>query len=190
VRGCFKAKERIPKQMPYEQLDTGKRVRDQVGLKVSEARIASGPSGKYMHVQRQVDHLTLGGIRVERARAFVNERRALIVSFDSTDPPGTLGYAVTVRGGCTVGDHYHHRREERVILLHGKVMFRLQDMRPDSPTAGVINLFEVGEPGVGVHIPTGIAHSILAEGGVAVLQVLASSDYSPDDDVHVDLSML
>jgi dTDP-4-dehydrorhamnose 3,5-epimerase-like enzyme len=120
----------------------------------------------------------------------VNERRALVVTFDATEPPGTLGYAVAVRAGCTVGDHYHHRREERIILLHGRVTFRLQDLRPDSPTMGIINLFEVSEPGVGVTVPTGVAHSILAEGGAAVLQVLASADYNPGDDVHVDLSAL
>ena len=52
----------------------------------------------------------------------------------------------------------------------------------------MINLFEVSEPGVGVLVPTGISHSILAEGGSAVLRVLATADYDPSDDTHVDMS--
>jgi len=174
----------------YQTLDTGKRVRDHIVLRVKEARIASGPSGKYLHIERDIDHVSLGGVRVERTRSFVNERRTLVVSFDSSEPAGTLGYAVAVRSGCTVGDHYHHRREERIILVHGRASVRLQDMRPGSPTYGLINLFELAEPGLAVRIPTGVAHSILAEGGVAVLQVLASAEYSPEDDAHVDLSAL
>jgi dTDP-4-dehydrorhamnose 3,5-epimerase-like enzyme len=174
----------------YQSLDAGKRIRDHIVLRVKEARIASGPSGKYLYIEREIDHVSLGAVRLERTRSFVNERRVLVVSFDSTEPAGTLGYAVALRPGCTVGDHYHHRREERIILVDGRATFRLQDMRPDSPTRGLINLFELTEPGLSVHIPTGVAHSILAEGGVAVLQVLASADYNPQDDVHVDLSAL
>src|SRR3954452_1798483 len=147
--------------MPYQNLDTGKRVNQQVPVKVREGRIASGPSGKYLHVERETDMVTLPGVRVERMPAFANERRVLVVTYDSSQPAGTLGYAVVVRPGCTVGDHYHHRREERIVLLHGRALFRLQDLRPDSATKGLINLFEVTEPGVSVLVPTGIAHSIL-----------------------------
>lgn len=176
--------------MPYQQLDAGKRMREEAQPRVQEARIADGPSGKFLQVEREVQGTTLAGVQVQRTRTFVNERRVLIVAFDTSEPPGTLGYAVALRPGCTVGDHYHHRREERIILLHGRVMFRLQDMRPDSPTRGLINVFQLTDPGVSVSIPTGVAHSILAEGGPAVLQVVASADYDPADDTHVDLAGL
>ncbi len=53
-----------------------------------------------------------------------------------------------------------------------------------------MNLFALDYPGASVRVPAGVAHSIFAEGTVTVLQVLASNDYDPTDDVHVTLSSL
>jgi hypothetical protein len=39
-----------------------------------------------------------------------------------------------------------------------------------------------------VRVPAGVAHSVLADGTLTVLEVLASTDYDPNDDVHVTLS--
>jgi dTDP-4-dehydrorhamnose 3,5-epimerase-like enzyme len=89
-----------------------------------------------------------------------------------------------------VGDHYHHRRVERILILHGRAQFRLLDERPDSPTLGRVNVFTLDYPGACVQVPTGVAHAIVADGALTVLQVLASSDYDPTDDVHFTLSSL
>jgi oxalate decarboxylase/phosphoglucose isomerase-like protein (cupin superfamily) len=110
------------------------------------------------------------------------------VSYNSTEPPGTLGYTVIVRPGYSVGDHYHHRREERILVLHGRAQFRLQDQRPGTPGHELINIFTLDYPGSCVRVPAGVAHSILADGTLTVLEVLASTDYDPNDDVHVTLS--
>jgi dTDP-4-dehydrorhamnose 3,5-epimerase-like enzyme len=176
--------------MTYQELDTGRQVQAFITMQVQEARVVSGPSGKSLQMERQTDRPTIEGIEVVQAQTFINERRVLVVSYNAEEPPGTLGYTVVVRPGCMVGDHYHHRREERVLVLHGRAQFRLQDHRPHSPTFETVNLFTLDYPGACVRLPAGVAHSIFAEASIMVLQVLASSDYDPGDDVHVDLSSM
>jgi dTDP-4-dehydrorhamnose 3,5-epimerase-like enzyme len=176
--------------MSYQSLDEGVAVKNFIPMAVQEARLISGPSGKALQVERESDSPTIGGVEVVQAQTFINERRVLVVSYNTSEPPGTLGYTVVVRPGYSVGDHYHHRREERVLVLHGRAHFRLQDLRPDSPTFEKVNTFTLEYPGACVRVPAGIAHSILADGTLTVLQVLASSEYDPTDDVHVELSRL
>jgi len=176
--------------MSYQQLDSGTRVQEFIPMVVKEARVVSGPSGKSLQPEREIDHPSIAGVTVSQAQTYINERRVLVVSHNSNEPSGILGYTVIVRPGCGVGDHYHHRREERILVLHGRAQFRLQDHRPDSPTFDLVNLFALDYPGASVSIPAGVAHSIYAEGALTVLQVLASADYDPGDDVHVDLSTL
>ncbi|HEX8552324.1 MAG TPA: hypothetical protein VF681_12310 [Abditibacteriaceae bacterium] len=176
--------------MSYDTLDVGAGAPASIPMQVQDARVVSGPSGKVLQVERETGAPTLSGIEVVQAQTFINERRVLVVSYNSTEPPGTLGYTVVVRPGYSVGDHYHHRREERILVLHGRALFRLQDLRPDSPTFQNVNVFTIEYPGACVRIPAGIAHSIRADGMLTVLQVLASSDYDAGDDVHVELSRL
>lgn len=176
--------------MSYRHLDAGTQIHEFIPMQVREAHLVSGPSGKSLQVERETERPTIQDVEVVQAQTFINERRVLVVSYNSDEPAGTLGYTVVVRPGCSVGDHYHHRREERVLMLHGRAQFRLQDHRPHSPTFELVNLFTLDYPGASVRIPAGVAHSILAEGSLAVLQVLASSDYDPSDDVHTDLTDL
>lgn len=176
--------------MSYQQLDSGTRVQEFIPMVVQEARVVSGPSGKSLQREGETNGPSIHGVEVVQAQTYINERRVLVVSHDSTEPAGTFGYTVVVRPGCGVGDHYHHRREERILMLHGRAQFRLQDNRPDSPTFELVNLFALDYPGACVRIPAGVAHSIYAEGTLTVLQVLASADYDPGDDVVVSLSGL
>jgi len=133
---------------------------------------------------------TLFGVAVTQAETFIDERRVLVVSYNRREPPGTLGYSVVVQPGFHVGDHYHHHREERIVVLHGRAEFRLLDQRGGSATRGVLNLFTIDYPGCCVRIPAGVAHTVVADGTLTVLQVLASSDYDPADDVHLALSRM
>jgi dTDP-4-dehydrorhamnose 3,5-epimerase-like enzyme len=174
--------------MVYQQMDAGTQVQSFIPMTVQEARLASGPSGKLLQVERETQGPTIPGVEIIQAQTFINERRVLVVSYNSTEPPGTLGYTVIVRPGYSVGDHYHHRREERILVLHGRAQFRLQDQRPDTPSHELINIFTLDYPGSCVRVPAGVAHSILADGTLTVLEVLASTDYDPNDDVHVTLS--
>lgn len=176
--------------MAYHQLDAGVRVEEFIPMVVQEGRLLNDDSGTRIEITAEAHHVTIDGVRVTQAQTFINERRVLVVSYNSQEPPGTLGYTVVVRPGYSVGDHYHHRRVERILVLHGRAQFRLLDERPDSPTHGKLNVFTLDYPGAVVRVPTGVAHAIIAEGAQTVLQVLASSDYDPTDDVHVTLSTL
>jgi len=172
--------------MSYRQLDAGTLVGDFIPMEVQEG---SRVDGKLVLDGVQT-HPTLPEVRVTQAQTFINERRVLVVSYNSQEPPGTLGYTVVVRPGHSVGDHYHHRRAERILVLHGRAQFRLLDERPDSPAHGRLNVFTLDYPGSCVCVPTGVAHAIIADGTLTVLQVLASAEYDPTDDVHVVLSTL
>ena len=176
--------------MSYRQLDSGTRVDDFIPLAVREGRVREAGGERLLALEAESAHPTIPGVQVTQAQTFINERRVLVVSYNSQEPPGTLGYTVVVRPGYSVGDHYHHRREERILVLHGRAQFRLLDERPDFATHGRVNVFTLDYPGSCVRVPTGVAHAILAEGTVTVLQVLASSDYDPGDDFHIVLSTL
>jgi dTDP-4-dehydrorhamnose 3,5-epimerase-like enzyme len=176
--------------MSYRQLDSGKKIQDFLPMEVQEGRIVRDPAGDRLELAGEQSHPSIPGVEVTQAQTFINERRVLVVTHNSQEPPGTLGYTVVVRPGYSVGDHYHHHREERIVVLHGRAEFRLLDERPDSGTHGAVNVFTLDYPGSCVRIPTGVAHAIIARGATMVLQVLASSDYDPGDDVHVSLSGL
>lgn len=171
--------------MSYRQLDAGSKVQDFLPLIVQEGRLHEGA----FEFTGESRHPTIAGVEVSQAQTFINERRVLVVSYNSQEPPGTLGYTVVVRPGHAVGDHYHFKREERILVLHGRAEFRLLDER-DSGTKGRVNVFTLDYPGACVRVPVGVAHAILADGVLTVLQVLASTDYDPGDDVHVSLSSL
>ena len=128
-------------------------------IEVQEGCLVTGPAGSAIQVESEARHPTIEGVQVNQAQTFINERRVLVVSYNSQEPPGTLGYTVVVRPGCSVGDHYHHRRDERLLVLHGKAQFRLLDERPDSPAHGLVNVFTLDYPGSSVHVPTGVAHA-------------------------------
>jgi dTDP-4-dehydrorhamnose 3,5-epimerase-like enzyme len=174
--------------MSYRSLDAGTRVDEFLPMLVRIGRLEEGEGSRTLFLDAEAHHPTIPGIGIGQAPAYINERRVLVVSYNSQEPPGTLGYTVVVRPGFAVGDHYHHRRAERILVLHGRAEFRLRDERPDSPTLGTVNVFTLDYPGTCVHVPTGVSHAIRADGVLTVLQVLASSDYDAGDDFHVELS--
>jgi dTDP-4-dehydrorhamnose 3,5-epimerase-like enzyme len=176
--------------MSYRQLDSGQRVQDFIPLVVTEGRVLRDGEPERLEAVGRSALVTIPGVEVSQAQTFINERRVLVVTYNSREPAGTLGYTVVVRPGHSVGDHFHHKREERILVLHGRAEFRLEDHRPDSGAHGRVNVFTVDYPGTCVRVPVGVAHAVIADGAVTVLQVLASSDYDPADDVHVSLSRL
>ena len=131
--------------------------------------------------------IAIPGVEITRTPTFVDHRRVLVVDYNLERPPGELGYSVVVQPDQVVGNHYHLRRHERILLLHGAARFRLHDCRDDSPTRDADADFSVGEPGLCVHVPPGVAHAIQAADGLVVLHVLASVDYDPDDDFRLEL---
>lgn len=132
----------------------------------------------------------IDGVIVTEMTRFVDNRRTLVVCYNSQEPPGTLGYTLVVRPYEWVGDHYHDQRFERIVLIDGAAHFRLLDKRRESPTNGTAMEIALAKPGDCIHIPAGVAHAITTYQNKLVIQVLASHDYNSEDDHHVNLSRL
>jgi dTDP-4-dehydrorhamnose 3,5-epimerase-like enzyme len=152
------------------------------------ARVSDAAAG--ITTERTVGTTTIPGVELAQMPAYSDARRVLVVSYEGNHAPGKLGYTVSVRPRCSVGDHYHRRREERIIVVSGPVEFRLLDRRPGLESFGEWNRFTVEEAGLSVRVPARIAHTITAGPAGAVLQVVASREYERDDDVRVLLSQI
>ena len=160
-------------------------------LTVRHGYIGSGVSGKCLQIE-SVDY-SVGIEGVEVGRQFADceaERRDLTLCYNRDTPPGVLGYVVTLRPGGYAGNHYHHKRGEKVILCGGRAYFRIQDQRPTSPTFGQVACFHLSVIGTTVYLPPGVAHSIGAAEVGAVIFVAADYDFDPNDDVHTALAGL
>lgn len=161
-----------------------------IRLPVRVARMVSGPSEGELSPERESSALTISGIELAQRPAYGDARRVLVVSYANGEAPGRLGYTVAVRPGHWVGEHYHRRREERIILVSGTAEFRLLDQRPGLESFGEWNRFTVERAGLCIRVPARVAHTVIAGGQGAVLQVLASCDYEAADDIPVALSAL
>jgi dTDP-4-dehydrorhamnose 3,5-epimerase len=69
--------------------------------------------------------------------------------------------ALTSAVGVLRGVHVHVRHVDHMVLLSGRMVVGLHDMRPASPTAGASCLFELDahEPRA-VVVPPGVAHGL------------------------------
>ncbi|MEO6906262.1 MAG: hypothetical protein ABI210_00075 [Abditibacteriaceae bacterium] len=127
-----------------------------IPMRVQKAHVVSGPTGKLLQMESDSNAPSIAGVEVTQVQTFINKRRELVVSHNSQERPGTLSYSGVVRSGCALNDHYHHKREERIVILHGQEKFRLQDCRPLSASHQLINLFTLDYPCACVRIPAGV----------------------------------
>lgn len=135
----------------------------------------------------QEDAGLIAGVETGSTPAFEDDRRILVVCHNGDYPGGPLGYSVVIRAGERVGDHYHLRREERIVVVSGCAEFLLLDQRAGSGTWGIRQRFVVDRPGSWVRVPPGVAHAVRAAVTPVVLHVLASCEYHPADDVALPL---
>lgn len=57
------------------------------------------------------------------------------------------------------GVHFHIDHADYLILMSGRAVFALKDLRPDSPTKGLISMLEMEEDKLqALYIPPGVAH--------------------------------
>jgi dTDP-4-dehydrorhamnose 3,5-epimerase len=67
--------------------------------------------------------------------------------------------AVRSQPGVLRGVHAHATHLDYIVLLEGRMLLGIHDLRPDSPTARVSSLIECeGQVPSGVVIPAGVAH--------------------------------
>jgi dTDP-4-dehydrorhamnose 3,5-epimerase len=85
--------------------------------------------------------------------------------------------------GVMRGVHVHPRHNDYLIVLEGHATVALRDLRPASPTSGLVSTFSLrGDARVGLTIPCGVAHGFLFhEPSFHLLGV--SETYDPDDEL-------
>ncbi len=85
--------------------------------------------------------------------------------------------------GVLRGMHVHTRHSDYVTALSGRCTVALCDLREESPTQGVLQVFEAcGDEPVGVTIPNGVLHGFYYP--TDSVQILGTSHvYDPDDDL-------
>jgi dTDP-4-dehydrorhamnose 3,5-epimerase len=93
-------------------------------------------------------------------------------------------HALASRAGAMRGMHAHARHDDLKIVLSGEIALALRDLRRGSTTDGVAELLALsGETYVGVVIPAGVAHGILALTEALVL-VGVTATYDPSDELE------
>ena len=161
-----------------------------MSFRLEEARIVSGPSGKYLNSQRPLDCPSIDGVKLEQLDQYVDPRRQLIVTHHEGQ---AVEYVMILNAGKSVGDHSHPEgtRAEVVTVAYGEAEIRLCDLRSHTGTKNVLNVIHVeGHQPYSVSIPPGVAHSIIARSQPVVLIVHATKDYDPRDVERVELSAL
>jgi dTDP-4-dehydrorhamnose 3,5-epimerase-like enzyme len=161
-----------------------------MSFKLEEARIVSGPSGKYLNSQRQLDRPSIEGVKLDALDQYVDPRRQLIVTRHAGE---AVEYVMVLNKGKSVGDHSHPEgtRAEVVMVAYGEAEIRLCDLRSHAATKNVLNIIHVeGHQPYAVAIPPGVAHTIIARSQPVVLVVHATKDYDPRDVERVELSAL
>lgn len=89
------------------------------------------------------------GVRFRDLATHYDARGAV---FELLDPrwqwhadPIVFAYCFMIRPGCAKGWNLHKLHEDRYALLHGEMELILYDVRPDSPTCGVVNRLVLSE---------------------------------------------
>ena len=102
------------------------------------------------------------GVRVEKLETHADDRGELTEIFRRSWQVAAeivQWNAVTSRSHALRGVHLHILHDDYLVLLQGRMLLGLHDLRPDSPTARCSALVELA-PGAGqvAYVPHGVAH--------------------------------
>lgn len=88
------------------------------------------------------------------------------------------------RAGVVRGMHFHRRQADYWVVLEGRAFIALLDIRPGSPTIGVLDTLTVDAARArrGIYIPPGVAHGFAAITDTALLYMVDA--YYTGDDEH------
>ncbi len=91
-------------------------------------------------------------------------------------------HVLATNAGAFRGMHVHARHDDYKIVVEGRTVLALKDLRPGSPTGGHVASFELGAEDLrGVFIPRGVAHGVLALTWSVIL-VGVTQLYDPSDE--------
>jgi dTDP-4-dehydrorhamnose 3,5-epimerase len=81
------------------------------------------------------------------------------------------------------GVHLHPRHHDYLVVVHGRATIGLRDLRPGSPTEGIVALVDMaGDHPTALTIPPGVAHGILFH-QPSTLLFAVSHYWDPDDEI-------
>jgi dTDP-4-dehydrorhamnose 3,5-epimerase len=85
----------------------------------------------------------------------------LLTTRDGPIEPIVHVYQVTALGGSIRAWVYHRRQYDRLVFVNGHFRIALYDIRPDSPTLNMLNVFILGreQPGL-LRIPPQVIHGV------------------------------
>ena len=107
----------------------------------------------------------IDGVRERRAQTHIDQRGTLCemfnVAWDFDEEPLTYVYQISILPGYVKGWVMHKEQADRLFFSTGRVRVILFDGREGSPTAQVLNQFEVGEMNrCLLRIPKGVYHAL------------------------------
>lgn len=132
------------------------------------------------------DRPRIAGVEVKRLTPHADDRGQLTELLRRDDPIfegfGQCYYSVSYPGVIR-GWHYHKKQTDYFACLLGMIKAPLYDLRPDSPTHGVVNEFFLGEDSrIMLKIPVGVLHGFKNIGVTPCLLVnFPTEPYDPND---------
>jgi len=129
----------------------------------------------------------IAGVKFVHLKAFADDRGKFMETFRRAWFPERSWDIIQTncsysRAGVLRGLHFHHRQVDYWFAPTGKLRVGLADLRPGSPTYGASQALEIGEHNpVGVFIPIGVAHGLLALTD-AVLTYIVDNYYDGEDE--------
>lgn len=109
------------------------------------------------------------------------DQRGSFTEFIRTPDRGQVSVNIS-KPGITKGNHWHHTKNEKFLVVNGKGVIRFRKIDSDE----VIEYFVSGEKMEVVDIPTGYAHNIGNVGNVDLITIMwANETYNPKNtDTH------
>lgn len=108
------------------------------------------------------------GVLVTPLTIFSDDRGALVELLTQRDEPQdeiVHVYRVTAEPGSIRAWVYHKLQDDRLAYTEGQFRVALYDIRPDSPTYGVLEVLEVGEKNpCRLRIPPYVVHGVINDG--------------------------
>ena len=107
----------------------------------------------------------------------------LLTTRDGPIEPIVHVYQVTAEAGSIRAWVYHRRQYDRLAFMNGRFKIALYDIRPNSPTINMLNVFVLGRerPGL-LRIPPYVIHGVQNVGsGVAIFINMPTKAFDPGE---------
>jgi dTDP-4-dehydrorhamnose 3,5-epimerase len=133
------------------------------------------------------------GVRIKHLKVIPDERGYLMEVLRADDELFARfgqAYVTSAYPGVIKAWHYHREQTDNFTVISGMAKFALFDKRTESPTAGELNEFFVGERNpLLVQIPPGVCHGFKAIGDKPAIALNIPDreyNYEAPDEMRID----